>query len=63
MNNKLDKIYEVLDKLNTKDVLIIYLRGVMDLTLEEIGERVMMSHEGVRKRLKKIYKLMGSKYD
>lgn len=51
-----DKLYNILEDLSNKDLVIIYLRSVMEMTLEEIGDRVMMSHEGVRKRLKKIYK-------
>lgn len=49
------ELYNALQKLNTKDLLILVLRDKLGLTLKEIGERVMMSAEGVRKRLQRIY--------
>jgi RNA polymerase sigma factor (sigma-70 family) len=53
------KIYKALKKLSTKDILIVYLKFVKEYTLHEIADRVMMSHEGVRGRLKKIYEKLG----
>lgn len=55
------KIYKTLKNLSNKDVLIVYLRFVKEFTLHEIAERVMMSHEGVRGRLKRIYKKLSEK--
>ena len=49
------ELYTALEKLDTKDLLILVLRDKMGYTLQEIGDRVMMSAEGVRKRLQKIY--------
>ena len=56
MDKKLGKIFERLDELSTKDVLIFYLRNMKGMTLDEISKRVLMSKEGVRKRLVRIIK-------
>ena len=57
------KLYKALKTLSTKDVLIVYLKFVKEYTLHEIADRVFMSHEGVRGRLKKIYEILGEKED
>ena len=49
------QLYDALEKLDAKELLILVLRDKMGMTLKEIGERVMMSAEGVRKRLQRIY--------
>jgi len=48
------EVFDRMEKLEPKDVLILYLRSVKEMTYKEIGERVMLSHEGVRQRLIKI---------
>lgn len=58
-----NKLWDTLPDLDVRDILIIYLRSIMGMTLQETADRVGLSHEGVRKRLKKIYDKMGVNYD
>ena len=48
-------LYSALETLSAQDLLMLVLRDKMCFTLKEIGVRVMMSPEGVRKRLNRIY--------
>ena len=53
---KEDKIYDAMEHMSPQNILILYLRAIKEMTLKEIGERVMLSHEAVRRRLIKITK-------
>ena len=45
------KIYEAMEIMATKNLLILYLRAVKEMTYKEIAARVGMTIEGVRRRL------------